>query len=102
MAAKAAGTGSLASEYSFISADCPNVIITVVKEACDSEDIIVRAYEANGKRTKAEFTLGFDVEYISEVNMLETEEMEKMELYGNTFKVVFKPYEIKTFRVIRK
>lgn len=99
IAARAGGNGSLASEYSFIHGDCPNIILTVAKEACDSNDIIIRAYEANGKRTKAALTLGFDAAEISEVNMLETEEIEKLELEGNVFQTVFHPYEIKTFRV---
>lgn len=102
IAAKAAGNGNLASEYSFVHTDCPNVIVTVAKEACDSEDIIIRAYEANGKRTKTVMTLGFDVSEVAEVNMLETEVMEKLDVYDHVFRTVFKPYEIKTFRITRK
>lgn len=102
IAAKAAGNGKLASEYSFVHTDCPNVIVTVAKEACDSEDIIIRAYEANGKRTKTAITLGFDVSEVAEVNMLETEVMEKLGVCDHVFRTVFKPYEIKTFRITRK
>ncbi len=100
IAARAAGQGNLASEYSFAGTDCPNVILTVVKEACDDEAIIIRAYEASGKRTKARFTLGFDPAQILEVNMLETEEIGKPEQFGDTFETLFHPYEIKTFRVL--
>lgn len=100
-AVRAEGGGSLSSRYSLVGADAANVIVTVVKEACDSEDIIIRAYEANGKRTKAVFTLGFETVEISEVNMLETEELEKIASEGNTFHTAFRPYEIKTFRVKR-
>ncbi|MBD5537396.1 MAG: alpha-mannosidase [Lachnospiraceae bacterium] len=98
-AVRTEGGGSLALRYSLVNADAANVIVTVVKEACDGEDIIIRAYEANGKRTKAVFTLGFEAGEISEVDMLETEEIEKLMSDGNTFHTTFRPYEIKTFRI---
>lgn len=100
VAAKAGGNGRIAAEYSLISTDCLNVIVTVVKEACDSEDIIIRAYEAIGKRTKVLFSLGFGASEISEVNMMETEKMGKLRIEENAFKTTFYPYEIKTFRVV--
>ncbi|MBD5511393.1 MAG: alpha-mannosidase [Lachnospiraceae bacterium] len=98
-AVRTEGGGNLALRYSLVNADAANVIVTVVKEACDSEDIIIRAYEANGKRTKTVFTLGFEAGEISEVDMLETEEIEKLMSEGNTFHTTFRPYEIKTFRI---
>lgn len=102
LAAKAEGNGTMASTYSFVSVDVPNVIVTVVKEACDSEDIIIRAYEANGKRTNAAVSFGFEAAEAVEVDMLETNIVEKLELQDNGFKTVFQPYEIRTFRVVRK
>lgn len=51
LAAKASGTGSLPDSFSLITLDRPNIIITTVKEACDSEEIIIRVCEAYGKRT---------------------------------------------------
>lgn len=101
IAVRAGGKGRLASRYSLVSTDCPNIIVTVAKEACDGEDIIIRAYEAYGKRTKTAVTLGFDAAEISEVNMLETEEVAKTECAENVFHTIFRPYEIKTFRVVR-
>ncbi len=102
LATMSEGTGTLTSSYSFVSADCPNVIITVAKEACDNEDIIIRAYEANGMRTKAALTFGFDAAEVTEVNMMETEVVEKFAVEQNKIHTMFQPYEIKTFRVVRK
>lgn len=99
VAAKATGNGSLPAEYSFVSADAPNVIISVAKEACDSENIIVRAYEAHGKRTKSRIQLGVDIVGACEVDMLEEKVYEKLMVINNSFATVFKPYEIKTFRI---
>ena len=101
-AAAAGGGGKLPGEYSFVKADCPDIFVTVVKEAYDNEDIIIRAYEAYGKRTKTVITLGIDAAEAAEVNMMETEVIEKLDLDQNTFRATFRPYEIKTFRIVRK
>ena len=99
VAAKATGNGNLPGEYSFVSADAPDIIISVVKEACDGEDIIVRAYEAHGKRTKSRIQLGIEISGASEVDMLEEKVYENLAVENNGFTAVFKPYEIKTFRI---
>ena len=95
----AKGGGSLSDSFSFISSDCENVIISSVKEACDSEDIIVRVYEAFGKRSKAVISLGFEAEEIFESNMIETEDYGKVSGKCRSFEFEIKPFEIKTFRI---
>lgn len=97
----------LPASYSFAQTDCNNVIITVAKEACDDDAIILRAYEANGMRSKTMFTLGFEAAEVCEVNMLENEvfcqcelmESEENSMENRKFTTVFKPYEIKTFKI---
>lgn len=95
----ASGEGSLLSEYSFISSNRNNVIISSVKEACDNDDIIVRVYEAYGKRTKTVLTTGFNIHEIYESNFIETENLEKIKCKNNSFEFEMKPFEIKTFRI---
>ena len=99
--AKTAGEGQLSAEYSFANVNTPNVIISSIKEACDGEDIIVRAYEAHGMRTKTALNFGFNVATASEVDMLEEEVYEELSVANNGFTTMFKPYEIKTFRIKR-
>lgn len=99
-AIEAEGGGILPQEYSFINADKPGVFVTVAKEACDSENMIVRAYEAYGQRTKVNISFGFDVLQVSEVDMMETKQLEKMVVSDRSFCTTFKPYEIKTFCII--
>lgn len=96
---KTSGTGSLPDSFSFITADRPNIIITTVKEACDSEEIIIRVYEAYGKRTRVGFTLGVDAGGICEVDMMERKVVAEKKNVGRGFQEEFKPYEIKTYRV---
>ena len=99
--AKTAGEGQLSANYSFANVNTPNVIISSIKEACDGEDIIVRAYEAHGMRTKTALNFGFNVAAASEVDMLEEAVYEELSVANNGFTTIFKPYEIKTFRIKR-
>ncbi|MGC9063226.1 MAG: glycoside hydrolase family 38 C-terminal domain-containing protein, partial [bacterium] len=68
--------GTLPSEKKFIEVDKENIIVSTIKEAEDSEDIIVRAYETRGNSTQASFIL-----------------------FNRNWKVSFSPYEIKTFLI---
>ncbi len=101
IAAKSEGKGNLPANYSFISSSVENVIISAVKEAQDGEDIIVRAYEACGRRTNVKIETGFDIKSVSESDFVEAEEFAQIKADGNTFEVTMKPYEIKTFRIKR-
>ncbi len=102
IAVRTEGKGTLAAEYSLAGAEQDNIFITVVKEACDSEDMILRAYEAHGSRTRAKLHFGIDIAEAYEVDMLEQTEYERLVAAENEgcFTVEFKPYEIKTFRLI--
>lgn len=101
-AVKCEGEGSLSPEYSFASALADNIFITVAKEACDSEKIVLRAYESQGRRTKTEMKCGFDIKSVSEVDMMEQEVYQEIAVKENNFAVEFKPYEIKTFLISKE
>lgn len=97
---KTGGNGTLPAQFSFISANKPNVFITTVKKACDGDDIIVRAYEAYGIRTKTTFKTGVDIVSAEESDMIENNIVNVLSVADNsTFDAEFKPYEIKTFRI---
>lgn len=93
------GNGTLAEEYSIAVAADPSIIITAVKEACEGEDIIIRAYESQGRRVKTALRFGMPCKEAEEVDMLEQAVYEKPAVEGYAVKTVFKPYEIKTFRI---
>lgn len=97
--AQSAGTGILPGQYSLVTAKPSNIIFTVAKEACDGEEIVLRAYESQGKRTKAKVALGFTARMVAEVDMMEQTVYEEMALADNQFVCTFKPYEIKTFKI---
>lgn len=96
---KAIGGGTLPDTFSLVHAEPENIIVTVAKEACDNDAIILRAYESQGRRTDAALTLGFAASSAQETDMLEKQTYADLPLEGNRVYTQFKPYEIKTFRV---
>jgi alpha-mannosidase len=70
--------GTLPQADSFLSVDADNVIVSVVKQAEESDDLIIRAYETANDGTTAVIELP---------------------KWNRTIKAEFKPSEIKTFRV---
>ena len=71
-------SGTLQQESSFITINADNIILTAMKQHEDSEDIIVRIHEADGKSTAASVSIP---------------SMHK------SWKGMMKPYEIKTLRL---
>ncbi len=99
LAEKAIGGGALPDAFSLVHAEPENIIVTVVKEACDNDAIILRAYESQGRRTDAAFTLGFTAKAEQETDLLEKQVYAGLPLEGTRIHTQFRPYEIKTFRV---
>lgn len=92
---------ALPAEYSFLAVDADNIIIEAVKEAEDSRDIIVRMYECYNKRTDAVLTVSGDYERAAQCDMMENEE-EGLSLENGKVALSFKPFEIKTVKLVRK
>ncbi len=75
---------------------CENILVDTVKPADTAEGaILVRAYEAMGKRTDAAFSLSERISRVDETDMLE-ENARTLDRDG-TLRVPFGPFEIKTF-----
>jgi alpha-mannosidase len=51
--------GSLPASASFLSVDCENIIVSVVKKAEDGDGLILRAYETAGYDTRVKIQLPF-------------------------------------------
>lgn len=98
---KANEGGVLPSEFSLVSCPCDNIVIEAVKQAEDSDDIIIRLYECFNRRTKATLKFGLPVASVTECDLLE-KDLTPVALEGDIASFEIKPYEIKTFRVSTK
>lgn len=62
---------NLPEKLSFFSVDSGNIIISAIKKAEDSDDVIVRMYEAAGTDTQARVSSFFNIEEIRRTNIIE-------------------------------
>lgn len=99
--AVAEGGGSNKPEYSLISADKSNIIIETVKKAEDSPAIIVRLFETWNKRTFTTIDCSAPIAKAYECNMLEEDERSLIS-HNGLIDLEFKPFEIKTIKLILK
>lgn len=65
--------GILPKLHSFLSVQPDNLILTVIKKAEDSDDIILRFYETSGEDAKAEIQVDSGLVEVRETNLLENE-----------------------------
>ncbi len=87
------------AEGSLFSLEDSNIVLEVVKEAEDGDGIILRMYECCNKRTRTALHCGFVPEAAWECDMLEKRGA-RCSLAGKDIPLEFKPYEIKTLRVV--
>jgi len=85
---------------SFIQVKPENIVISCVKMAEDSNDIVIRMYDATGEEAKAEVLFNFKIEEASEVDLMERK-IDKLKPEGERVTVDLKPFEIKTLRIKR-
>jgi len=69
--------GILKPKAGYVSADKENIVISVLKRAEENDGVIIRAYEAEGKKTAAVISF-----------------------FGKSLKACFSPHEIKTLKFI--
>jgi len=94
--------GELPSQHSFIEVSPENVILTVAKEAEDSEDMILRLYEAHGSDTEARIKFDRAPNRVLQTDLMEWDKYlpsVEYEIKGNAIFVPMKPWEIKTLKV---
>jgi alpha-mannosidase len=95
--------GELPSWFSFASLDKRHVVIDAIKKAEDSDEIIVRVYEAYGQRGKVTLTFGIAPEKVAECNLMEEVAahagVSALDVSGKSVSFYVKPYEIRTFKV---
>ena len=87
-------------EYeSFLKCSQESCFVEVIKKAEDGNGVIVRMYENKNNRVRAQIQTAYPIAHVYECNLLEENE-EELTAGKNCFETVFKPYEIKTFRLI--
>ena len=93
-----ASDGPLPTRFSFASSSDANVIIDTVKMAEDGRGVILRVYEAAGKKTNAHLSVSQEDFRAVECNLMEEDEKQlASDPYGFDFTI--RPFEIKTFRI---
>ncbi|HUV04951.1 MAG TPA: glycoside hydrolase family 38 C-terminal domain-containing protein [Armatimonadota bacterium] len=63
--------GRLPKEHSFIRVEPSNLVVTALKRAEDSGDLILRFYESQGKRGAARIRFGMGVKSVCEADLME-------------------------------
>ena len=76
-----------------VSCNAKNFVVETIKQAENSEEIIVRGYECNNKRTLVTLQFGFPVKKAYACNLLEEKETE-LPVENNQVSFVVKPFEI--------
>lgn len=95
-------SGSLPQQYSFIEVSPGNVILTAVKEAEDSGELVIRMYEAHGLETDAEVKLDLTPSKVWQTDLVELDRYLpkfEYEIRGNSILCHMSAWEIKTLKV---
>ncbi|MHB0999133.1 MAG: alpha-mannosidase [Armatimonadota bacterium] len=95
--------GRLPSEHSFVKVDKANLVITSLKKAEDSSDLILRMYECKGEGGNARITFGLGVNKVNETDLVE-KPINALEIpvNGNSMNIPFGKWEIKTYKLSLK
>jgi alpha-mannosidase len=91
--------GILPKSMSFASVRPDNVVLTVMKKAEDSDDMILRFYEISGKHTNAMITVSGVQKNVKQTDMMENE-ISDLSTQGEIIRVPISKHEIKTIKLI--
>ena len=89
-------TGTLPATHSFASVENPNVTLTAIKKAEDSDALVFRMYEWAGTPSQIKLHIPPGATYAVESNLMEKPESEHLPLATDTITMPIKPYEILT------
>jgi len=88
----------LAPEFSFIEISPNNLILSALKKAEDSDEVILRFFETKGEATEARVDVFREIKRLTLVDLLEREERElPFTRFG--FVLDVKPFEIVTLKL---
>ena len=92
--------GTLPPTHSFLAIEPRNLIVEVLKKAEDSNHLILRFYETDGKSATAKVTLPTPVDAVHQVDLLENPTRE-IKTDGTTFRVPVGAYSIESFKLVK-
>ncbi|SPN97108.1 probable alpha-mannosidase [Cephalotrichum gorgonifer] len=88
-----------------------SLFLDTIKRGEDDEDVsrgelprrkgrsvVIRVYESLGSRSRGVIETSWDVQRVFKSNILE-DDIEEVELDGNTFKITLRPFEVATYRL---
>ena len=93
-----ASSGPLPAADAFVAVDAEHVVIDWVKKCEDSDDVLIRLYEAYGQRGPAMITFGLRPKKAAECDLME-ENDEAVPVNGHSVELYLRPYEIRTLKV---
>lgn len=91
--------GRLNRSMEVISVEPENAVVSIIKKAEDSDDIILRVYETDGVETQTKITLNIPCNSFVETDLLEQPIGDERSIAEKTIYVTLKPYEIKTLMI---
>lgn len=90
--------GDLPAEFSFLKLSPNNLILSALKKAEDSDEVILRFFETKGEEVMAEIELFRRIERAVVVDLLERE-MYELRVERNKLRMDVKPFEIVTLKL---
>ena len=93
-------SGTLSDTYSLVSCDEDNVIIECAKRAEDSDDLIVRLYEAHNSKTTAHIHTNEKFSKVYLTNLME-ENVCELEIKDGTVTLTLRNFQIETLRFVK-
>ena len=90
--------GCLPPRYSMVTLSEDSVILETVKKAEDTDSTVLRMYDACNRQTDVDVTFGSTPKLVTLCDLMENE-LEQLQLRGNTVTLQIKPYEIVTIKV---
>ena len=92
-------SGKLPLAFSFVALEPENLMVTALKRAENSNDLILRFVEFQGKDAQAKVTLPSEIKSARTVNLLENEIDGDVSVEGKKVRLTVKPYQIKSLRI---
>ena len=99
-AVRSAGGGKSTASSSFFGLSGKNLVLDAVKQAQDGNGVIVRVNETQRRSGEGTLTLPFIPKAVYECDLMEQNERPVL-FAGGSFTFACKPFEVKTFRIVR-
>ncbi len=92
--------GELPPVHSFLSLDVDNVIIEAFKKAEDSDDLILRLYESEGRKVETRVNWSQAIDAVHEVDLMENS-LKEVATTGRAMQISVGVYSIESYKLIK-